>query len=288
MKLSQIEYFLAASEKLNFTAAAKSLFISQPALSKQIKLIEEELDTKLFTRSKKKVKLTEAGISLKNDLEVILKDLENAVENARFIGRKKSSAIKIGCFQGVAVEDLIYIISEKSKQISPETEIVFLRSGFKEIRDALIDERVDMILTLDFELPELYLYCYKNIITEKVALVYSEKSHLSEIDKICLDDFSEIPLLALSPDISTGAYHSAISLMKNLGFSNQKVQLYDSWETLLTYLKMGCGFTVLFENACNKMNGLAQYVLQHDGFCGSVVAVWKDDNTDIKSFIDNL
>lgn len=49
MNLTQVEYFLAIAEKLNFTAAAKSLFVSQPALSKQIALLEEELDTKLLS-----------------------------------------------------------------------------------------------------------------------------------------------------------------------------------------------------------------------------------------------
>lgn len=285
MKLSQIEYFLAASEKLNFTAAAKSLFISQPALSKQIKLIEDELDTKLFTRSKKRVTLTEAGISLRNDLEGILKSLDNALEKARSAGRKKS--LKIGCFQGVAVEDLIYTLSEKSKQMSPETEVIFLRSGFKEIREALINGSVDMILTLDFELTELHSYCSQKILTARIAFVYSEKSILTKKESICLDDFSGMPLLILSPEISKGAYHNAVSLMKDLGMNDQRVEIYDSWETLLTYLKMGRGFTALFENASNKMNGLVQYALPNGEFFGSVVAVWKNENTLIKNLIDN-
>lgn len=285
MKLSQIEYFLAASEKLNFTAAAKSLFISQPALSKQIKLIEDELDTKLFTRSKKRVTLTEAGISLRNDLEGILKSLDNALEKARSAGRKKS--LKIGCFQGVAIEDLIYTLSEKSKQMSPETEVIFLRSGFKEIREALINGSVDMILTLDFELTELHSYCSQKMLTARIAFVYSEKSILTKKEFICLDDFSGMPLLILSPEISKGAYHNAVSLMKDLGMNDQRVEIYDSWETLLTYLKMGRVFTALFENASNKMNGLVQYALPNGEFFGSVAAVWKNENTLIKNLIDN-
>ena len=184
MKLTQIECFLAASEKLNFTAAAKALFISQPALSKQIRLIEEELGVKLFSRSKKKVMLTEAGQSFKNDLELILNDLEKAVEKAKSIGKQRAGVIRIGCFQGAAIDEFIYMVSQQSKLKSPQTNIEFQRGGFREIREALINNTVDIILTLDFEMPELYTFNSKIIFTEKSALVYSGEIPLSAKDNI--------------------------------------------------------------------------------------------------------
>lgn len=288
MKLSRIEYFLAASEKLNFTAAAKSLFISQPALSKQIRLIEDELGVKLFNRSKKKVCLTEAGISFKNDLEAVLGELENAVENAKLIGKKQNNVIRIGCFQGAAIEDLIYMVSERIAQISPETNIIFQRSGFREIREALINNNVDIILTMDFEMAVLYPFNSKIIFTEKSALVYSEKSAVARKDIISVNDFSQIPFLILSPEISYGGYHNSLALIKNLGLNNQKIEIYDSWETLLTYLKMGYGFTILFENVSTKMHGLKQFVIPQAEFSRSVVAVWKNESFLINKIISNL
>lgn len=287
MKLTQIECFLAAAEKLNFTAAAKALFISQPALSKQIRLIEEELGVKLFNRSKKKVMLTEAGQSLKNDLELILKNLEKAVEKAKSIGKKRDGVVRIGCFQGAAIDEFIYLLSLQNKLKFPQTNLVFHRGVFREIREALINNTVDIILTLDFEMPELYTFNSKIIFTEKTALVYSEKSPLAAKDTVTIDDFSELPLLVLSPEVSRGAYNYALSLLKNLGLHHQ-LELYDSWETLLTYLKMGHGFAIMFENVCEKMVGLKQYVLPRPEFTCSVVAVWKNDSPLISDFIDNL
>ena len=61
MELRQLKYFTRSAEMLNFTEAAKSLFISQSTLSQQIKQLEDELEILLFDRIGKTVRLTEAG-----------------------------------------------------------------------------------------------------------------------------------------------------------------------------------------------------------------------------------
>ncbi len=288
MKLAQIEYFLAASDTLNFTEAAKKLYVSQPALSKRIKAIEDELGVRLFSRDKRKVSLTEAGLSFKKDLVKILADLGAAVDKVMAIGQKQSGVVRIGCFQGAAVEDLIYRISEKSRKTAPQINISFKRGSFREVREALTADEVDVIFTLDFELKELCAYNYKVVFTERVAFVYSEKSSLAEKDNLSLSDFSRLPMLTLSPEASLGAYQSSVALIKKLGLVKQKLEKYDSWDTLLTYLKMGYGFTVLFENVCAKMGGLKQFRIPKAEFTTSVVAVWKRENALIESFISGL
>jgi DNA-binding transcriptional LysR family regulator len=285
VKLAQIEYFLAASETLNFTAAAKTLYISQPALSKQIKAIEDEIGVRLFTRSKRRVCLTPAGVSFKHDLEVILTQLDSAVEKVKLINREQIGIIRIGCFQGAAVEDLIYQISEKSIAQMPQTKIIFLRGGFREIREMLKNNEVDIILTLDFEMKELYIYKSKVVFSKRTALVYSDKSMLAETKNICMDDFSKVPLLTLSAEASYGANHNSVNIIRKLGLVNQKIETYKSWETMLTYLKMGHGFTVMFENVNEKMNGLRQFMIPQTDFLNSIVAVWKDESLILDRFI---
>lgn len=64
MELRQLKYFISAAEARNFSRAARQLFVSQSALSQQIKLLEDELHTKLFIRTNHNVCLTESGIEL--------------------------------------------------------------------------------------------------------------------------------------------------------------------------------------------------------------------------------
>lgn len=69
MTITQIKYFITAAKCLNFTKAASKLYITQPALSRQISAIEEELNVQLFVRNNRSVKLTPAGMALVEPFE---------------------------------------------------------------------------------------------------------------------------------------------------------------------------------------------------------------------------
>ena len=75
MTFNQIKYFVTVAECLSFTEAAKCLFITQPALSRQINAMEEKLGTRLFIREKKRLKLTPGGSVLYNRLPKVLSDV---------------------------------------------------------------------------------------------------------------------------------------------------------------------------------------------------------------------
>lgn len=72
MDIRQLRYFLTIAEEGNITAAAKKLNISQPPLSKQLKLLEEELGVTLFNRTSRNLELTDAGILLQNKSSQLL------------------------------------------------------------------------------------------------------------------------------------------------------------------------------------------------------------------------
>ena len=96
MRLEQISYFLSVAEHGNITAAARSLYISQPALSKQITLLEQEIGLPLFERQARGVTLTRAGMQFQKDLKNILKELENAKKNAVLAGRAQKPLLNMG------------------------------------------------------------------------------------------------------------------------------------------------------------------------------------------------
>ena len=66
MELQQIKYFLALSEELHFWKTSQRMFITHSALSRQIKALEDEIGVRLFERNKRTVKLTEAGLFLRD------------------------------------------------------------------------------------------------------------------------------------------------------------------------------------------------------------------------------
>ena len=93
MRFNQIEYFLELARVLNFTKASKNLYISQPALSKQIAGLEDQLGVKLFIRGNHTLSLTEAGVQLQRDLSDIWNRIESARNRVIEIGSKTALAV---------------------------------------------------------------------------------------------------------------------------------------------------------------------------------------------------
>ncbi len=94
MNINQMKYVLTVAEEKSFTKAAKKLYISQPSLSKSIKLLEEELKTELFTR--KPLKLTYAGEIFVKQAQRIFKDIEDTRIQISDISTESKSHLIVG------------------------------------------------------------------------------------------------------------------------------------------------------------------------------------------------
>ena len=117
IKLNQIYYFKVVAEEQNFRRAAKRLYIAQPALSRSIKFLEQELNVSLFKRSKQRVQITEAGKSFLEGCNNIIASIEIAVANARLIDNGQLGVLRIGYTDQAIAGYLPNLISEfQSKQ----------------------------------------------------------------------------------------------------------------------------------------------------------------------------
>ena len=92
----QIRFFLEAAECLNFTEAAKRLFVAQSTLSKQIALLEDELGLKLFYRSNRTVGPTPAGSLFRGEMEKVEHRLTEAIDRARHVNRGLDGTLSVG------------------------------------------------------------------------------------------------------------------------------------------------------------------------------------------------
>jgi DNA-binding transcriptional LysR family regulator len=96
MELRQLEYFVTLADELHFKRAAEKLFIVQPALSKQIKNLEEELGVLLFERNRRKVLLTPAGRYFKQEIQKVLQQVEQVSNRVRLVKDGKGGEVRIG------------------------------------------------------------------------------------------------------------------------------------------------------------------------------------------------
>ena len=287
MNFSQMEYFLAVAKHLNFTAAAKSLYISQPALSKQIALLEGELDTKLFLRNSRAVALTAAGAQFEKDLIQITDQLQAAKRHAIEIGKSCKPLFRIACFDGATAGDFLPALYEHIQSFAPEMEISLFRDSFVENKKALENDAVDLLLTLSLELPFDGDYKIRRLIHRRGALIYSEKSRLAQKKDIAVTDFKDEPYYVLKPQLSPSLFQNGLKNLKKLGIAEPKIQEIDNFATLLSYLEVGQGYTLLTENAFNTMGGLKKIVLNED-MGTDILAIWKTNHPFAEILVGNF
>ncbi|MBQ7839675.1 MAG: LysR family transcriptional regulator [Lachnospiraceae bacterium] len=102
MDLRSLQYFLAIAQELNITKAAEVLHMAQPPLSRQLQQLEEELDTPLFIRGKRKLELTEEGRLLKKRAKQILNFVDVTRTEIKEVSEGVAGTLRIGATQTIA------------------------------------------------------------------------------------------------------------------------------------------------------------------------------------------
>src|SRR5258707_2284493 len=96
MELRQIRSFLSIAETLHFGRTAELIHLSQPALSLQIRALEEQVGVRLFERNRRKTTLTAAGFAFRDDVAAALSQLDQAIRRARLAASGKLRLLRIG------------------------------------------------------------------------------------------------------------------------------------------------------------------------------------------------
>jgi DNA-binding transcriptional LysR family regulator len=143
MDLRQLRYFLALAEERNFSRASKRLHIAQPPLSRQIRGLEDELDTPLFVRTSKGVDLTAAGATLLDEASNLLSLARRARERTQAAGQGRIGRIDIGLF-GSGVLDVIPRMLARFHMVQPEVKIVLHNMTKAEQLEALRERRISV------------------------------------------------------------------------------------------------------------------------------------------------
>ncbi|CEI51309.1 Transcriptional regulator, LysR family [Acinetobacter bereziniae] len=127
--LKQFNYLIRIVEEGGFIAAAEKLFIAQSALSRQIKLLEEEIGFEIFDRSDKKIKLTKAGQFFYLQVKNNLLNLNHIIENAREISSGLHRLIKVAHSSTISMSlEKVQLFDQVAKQQSINFEINNLSS----------------------------------------------------------------------------------------------------------------------------------------------------------------
>ena len=268
MELRQLKYFVGVADELHFRRAAEKLYVSQPALSQQIHLLEDEIGIELFSRVKRiqqrKVELTEAGGVILIEAKNILLMAEKAIETARRIGLQQK-VIKLGVYRMMIrtrILEIIKIFSENFPEI--EVKIIELPT-FLAVQDALFDETINIGITL---LPLKY-----NQLTEipfktgYLKVMLSDNHPLAKEENLRLEQLKNEKWIEINKSIHT-VFEDIERMCKNAGFSRESfiVQEVSSIELLggLVSLGVGIAFVPSFYDASRVQGVVCKEIVNAD------------------------
>lgn len=275
--LLQIEYFIAVARHLNFTEAAKSLYVSQPSLSKQIAILEDEIGIQLFFRTKRDVRLTAAGMVLLKEMGGVIEQIGNAIEKSKKPDLGENSTLTIGCLDAMDMRTFLPRIIKKFKEKYPNVNLILERHSFKVLREKLINKTLDVIFTLSFELDDS-LGILSDVVHKGNGYIVIDKSNpLANRNDLTLSDIKDENFVIISRDESPKGFDSIISLCRKNGFTPKIVKQLPNIESLLLCVESGIGIALLDSNIrMHNSDNIKGFKIE-DNFI-EVIMAWKKEN----------
>lgn len=247
LTLKQFQYFIKIVEEGSFTAASEKLFIAQSALSRQMKLLEEEIGFQLFDRTDKRVKLTTAGEVFYKKIKDNLLYLNEIIDLAKSVSEGKNRQIKIAHSSSIVMDHKkVQILKEVSltqqlsfeiNTLSSEQQILALMNG--EIDIGFI--RPPVRHTLD-EMSILKLY-------EEPLMVamHIEHAKFAKAEKVYLRDLKD-ECFVTTPHADRGGLSYLVSnLCLATGFTPQKAPILSRKVSQLQLVAANLGISIVPE-----------------------------------------
>jgi len=190
MELRHLRYFAAVGEEQHYGRAAQRLRVAQPALSRQIQDLEEELGFKLFERLPRGVKLSAAGKLFLDDVRRILQDVSEAAERAGRVARGRSGTLRIGFTENASWRGVVPESFRRFRYLQPDAELQLQPSSSLEQLEAIRSGRLDAGFV--FNMPEADPELQRLPVAVQHIELAAPKGHpLTRLRKIRLRDLAD-------------------------------------------------------------------------------------------------
>lgn len=188
----RLKVFNTVAKRLNFTKAANELNITQPAVSKHIKEIEQQLNTRLFDRNGTKISLTFSGEILLKYTEKIFSIYRELDFEMNQLNQKHKGTLRIGASTTIAQYVLPPLLAEFHKQFK-EIDVVLTIRNTESIEELLQHQKIDLGMIEGQSKNKLFHYI--PFIKDEIVLAARENHPLSNKNALKMEELKEIPLL---------------------------------------------------------------------------------------------
>jgi LysR family transcriptional regulator, benzoate and cis,cis-muconate-responsive activator of ben and cat genes len=200
VELRHLRYFVRVAEAENVSHAALELHISQPAVSRQIRDLEEEIGLPLLKRSGKSVRLTEAGRLFLNEARAILERSDEALRNVRLLNERQRINLDIG-YSSWGIDRLFHIILNSFSCAMPNVHV--------RLHDRRVEDNLDALLTGKLEVAFIFVapkpgalrgFRFLELSREHIRLAVSPTHPFARRRAVSIEEAARQPFIILVPE----------------------------------------------------------------------------------------
>jgi DNA-binding transcriptional LysR family regulator len=279
MELRHLKYFVVVAEDLSFNRAASRLYISQPALSRQIKNLEDELGVVLFLRHANGLSLTEAGHFFLEQAKDILQRSQAAVQTIQTRYSNIGEPLRIGYIPTI-LQSFLGETLHRFGQTYPQGSIRFQEMSPNEQVKALREGRIDIAFMgnppdeLD---AEFNVQCMKQV---PIAAVLPDTHQLAQQPSIDLADLATEKFIGMSEATFPGRNDRIQDICRCAGFTPNLRQFADSHASMIALVAVGQGVAVMPTEAAALPHPQVVFVpLHYPIYYARSTAMWRRETT---------
>lgn len=286
MLLKQMKYFITIVDCHSFTEAAEQCFISQSAISQQIKSLEKELGIRLFERNKRQFSLTPAGEYFYRHGKVILDEIEDFKEETIRRGEDQELNLTIGYPKNFSTSEFPQAIVEFNR-IYPEVNISVVSGTHEELFELLVQHHIDVKISEQRRTFNEDYYNYELKHSECFVEI-SSMNPLSQKDVLTTDDLKNMScILVVSKDKEDSErefYEKSLNLSRRFLYANSLEQARLMVASQRGYLPID-----QIGHLPKTMEGIERITLHYKGKAiqRNYFACWSKENTNyyIEEFV---
>lgn len=247
MNLNQLEYFVTVAELLNFTKAAEKCFISQTAMTQQIRALEKNIGVPLFIRDKHHVELTTAGKVYLNEARIILNRSDEAMRLARMASEGVTGEITIGYISGYGQSDFADIL-RNFRLAYPNIKVNLIKNNMSVLVNLLEQGKCDLIFTISPKKRNNTAIEHQYITSYPVMAVLAQRHALASSVSLSYSDLENENFIMMQPKgRSKVQMEESVLIYERGGYIPKVVEVESDQETLLLMVSVGMGISILPE-----------------------------------------
>ena len=245
MELRHLRYFVTVASELHFARAAQRLFVSQPALSQQIRSLEGELGLRLLERNRRGVRLTSEGLAFLTEATAVVRQADRALEVARALAQGATGRLRLSYARTLFSGLPELIVSEYQRRfpgVELTTESGTTGANIQRLRTGDLD--VAFVMTPIEDAGELR---WVDIATEPIVVALPRGHPLSRRRRIRREELAAVPLVYYPRHQSAGFYDRSLAQVYGSADVPNIVRLEPSEERILVAVAEGAGISLLLE-----------------------------------------